>query len=263
MIENIDHLIHKELKNRFDSLLNSEPVLRKIISDINTDRVFILGGFVRDVINGGNSRDLDLLVDVSARELDIILRKNNCGVFCNRLGGAKLTFGQMEVDVWSIENNWAFKNQLVKLNEKDKLHSIAKGCFFNYDALVVSLPEYFFDIRFYQDFVRNNELDIIQKRPIYKKQNPTVEANIIRAVYIQKTQQIRFSKNLIDYLYNEVLALNDLYGDALRRIMMIKQQYPKYSKVSEEDMKNAIQGLFDSQQASLFDEENKCVFLVS
>ena len=178
------------------------------------------------------------------------------------MGGVKLKFQHIEVDIWSIHDNWAFANALVKLNDNDKLLSIAKGCFFNYDALVVSVPKFMYNIRYYNEFVTNNELDIIQKQSIYQSKNPTVEANIIRAIYIKKNYGIHFSNNLREYMYKEMLSLQDKYGNALQKLMSVKEQYPKYHLISEKDIKETLKELYTGPSLSLFDENEKNTFFL-
>lgn len=46
--------------------------------------------------------------------LDDVLRKYNTKI--NRFGGYKISFNDINVDIWRIENTWAFKNQ--KINNK-------------------------------------------------------------------------------------------------------------------------------------------------
>lgn len=261
MIKDINQIIHEDLKYRLDGLLNCEQTFRFILYDVlSIGGAYIIGGFVRDVINDKDSRDLDVIVDIQPEELKRIV-DNYCGNgYGNRMGGVKLKFQHVEVDIWSIKDNWAFANNLVKLNDKDKLLSIAKGCFFNYDALVVSIPKFMYNIRFYNEFVTNNELDIIQKQSIYQSKNPTVEANIIRAIFIKKNFGVRFSNNLHDYLYKEILSLQDKYGDALQRLMNVKEQYPKYQLISENDIKETMKELYISPSFSLFEENEKNAF---
>lgn len=261
MITDVNKIIREKLRDRFNCVLDSEPILRGIIYDVLLNGcAYIVGGFVRDVINGRDSRDLDIIVDIPPSELKRILEEYNCEEYINRLGGAKLKLQHVEVDVWAIDTNWAFANNLVKLNENDKLNSIAKGCFYNYDALVVGIPKYMYSLKYYNDFLEKKELDIIQRQSLYKKLNPTVEANILRAIYIQKQYSINYSKNLIDYLKSEILELQYNWGNVINRLMAMKALYPKYDMVSKDDIKSTVTKLFINALPSLFDEENKMIF---
>ena len=256
-MRDVNKIIHEDLRDRFHSLLDSEPILRGIIFDVLLKgRAYIVGGFVRDVINDRENRDLDIIIDIPPKELKGILENYNCEECINRLGGAKLKLQNVEVDVWSIDNNWAFANNLVKLNDNDKLNSIAKGCFYNYDALVVSVPKFMYNIRYYNEFFDKKELNILQKNSLYKKLNPTVEANIIRAVYIKKLYNIDFSDNLKDYMINEILTLRDKYDGVVQHLLSIKSLYQKYDIITETDIKLIIEELFEEKVPSLFDKDD-------
>lgn len=138
---------------------------------------------------------------------------------------------KISIDLWSLENNWAFKNKLVKLNENNKLFSIAKGCFFNFDSLVINLHNYTYNIKFYKEFLNRRTLDILQKSSIYKNLNPTIEANIIRAFFIKQKYDILFSTELIEYIVKKTEHLSLRYNGGIQRIIDIKANYPKYREL--------------------------------
>lgn len=230
-------LIHEDLQLKFRDLLDKERSLRNILYQILAEgTAYLIGGYVRDVFEGVKSRDLDIVVDIKKERLREIVDSDSCLKQYNRFGGAKLILSNIEVDIWSFDSNWAFKNKLVKLNEKEKLNSLAKGCFYNYDALVVNISKFAYNIKFYEGFLENGKLDILQKRSIYKNLNPTVEANILRAIYIKKHYGVLFTKHLKVYIYQKMLSLNDMYGDVVDRLLTVKETYPKYTLVTAEDV---------------------------
>lgn len=224
-------------KDNFTAFLDKNIALKLLLLDIFVDgTAYAIGGYFRDVLNGIESRDIDIIVDIKHELLieKIILSQIKYDV--NRHSGIKLTLDNgLEVDIWSIENNWAFRENLVKLNQEDKLNSIAKGCFFNYDALVINLNNYGFNIRYYKEFQKTKSLDILQRTPLYKNLNPTIEANILRAIYIKKQFNAIFTENTIDYLNNKVSSLHARYGTVTERLIEIKTRYPKYDKILLDD----------------------------
>jgi hypothetical protein len=214
---------------KFLALFIKEPILKKVIYDIfQYGTAYVVGGYFRDFLNNKDSRDVDIIVDIKDIKLIDIIQRTGCKYYQNRHKGIKLDLGGITVDLWSLENNWAFKNGLVKLNDNDKLKSIAKGCFFNYDALVINLKDYKYNAEFYLDFQNNGILDILQKTNRYKNLNPTPEANIVRAFYIKEKYNIKFSENLIKYIVLKTIALTDRYKDGLLRILNVKENYEKY-----------------------------------
>lgn len=246
-------IIHDELQTKFRTLLYEESNLKRVLFQILTEgTAYLIGGYVRDAIENRVSRDLDIVVDIPNEKLRKIVDAENCKKHFNRLGGAKLMLDSINVDIWSFDNNWAFKNKLVKLNEKEKLNSLAKGCFYNYDALVVNVSNFSYHIRYYENFVEKKELDILQKRVVYKNLNPTLEANILRAIFLKKKFGISYTGHLKDYLYQKMLSLNDVFGDAIERLMTVKETYPKYGIVNKEDIINTFGELRIDRPRSLF-----------
>lgn len=237
-------LIHEDLQTKFRGLLDEEWSLRNILYQILAEgTAYLIGGYVRDVFEDVKSRDLDIVVDIKKERLREIVDNDICIKQFNRFGGAKLKLSNIDVDIWSFDSNWAFKNKLVKLNENEKLNSLAKGCFYNYDALVVNLPKFTYDTKFYESFLEERKLDILQKRSVYKNLNPTVEANILRAILIKKKYEVAFTPHLKEYIYQKMLSLSDIYGNVVDRLMAVRDTYPKYSSVSVEDIVNTYEGL--------------------
>jgi hypothetical protein len=253
-MKDANRLIHEELQVKVRALFDEEKGLRNIIYQILTEgSAYLIGGYVRDVFEGVKSRDLDIIVDIKKERLKEIVDSDSFCKEFNRFGGVKLRLPSIEVDIWNFDSNWAFKNKLVKLNEKEKLNSLAKGCFFNFDALVVNLSKFTYNTKFYENFLDERKLDILQKRSIYKNLNPTVEANILRAIYIKEKYGVLFTTHLKEYIYKKMQFLNDVYGNVVDRLIAVKATYPKYQMVSVEDIINTYEELRLEMPQSLFD----------
>lgn len=204
-------------------------------------KIYIVGGFLRDVINQKPSRDIDIIVDLPHNAIEGFLKESALSYKFNRMNGVKIELKDFEVDLWSLDNNWAFKHDLVKKNENNILVGIANGCFYNYDSIVFNVNSMEFHTSNYTNCARNKILDIIQKNVSYKKKNPTVEANILRAFYLQKEFDLRFSENCHAYLVSMINFLNDKYGNPVDRLEEFKHRYEKYEKVySREELENLI-----------------------
>lgn len=248
-----NRLIHEDLQTKLRGLLDEERSLRNILYQILAEgTAYMIGGYVRDVFEGVASRDLDIVVDINKERLREIVDSDSCIKQFNRFGGVKLKLSNLDVDVWSFDSNWAFKNKLVKLNENEKLNSLAKGCFYNYDALVVNVSKFTYNTKYYEAFIDERRLDILQKRSVYKNLNPTIEANILRAIFINKKYEIQFTSHLKEYLYQKMLSLNDIYGDAVSRLLFVRETYPKYTSVSKEDIVSAYEKLKREMSQPLF-----------
>lgn len=231
----------KKFKLHFSRELDKNSKLKILLYDIFVyGSAYIVGGYLRDYINSNQSRDIDIIIDLDNNSLMKIINKSNINFSINRHKGIKLKLDNLEVDLWSIDNNWAFKNQLVKLNEDDKLLSIAKGCFYNFDALVINLHTFNYNIRFYKEFIEFEKLDILQKSSKYKNLNPTSNANILRAFYLKKIYKIEYSSNTTKYLINKIGRLIE----PVEELEKTKEKYKKYAVLSKEEIINAINQLY-------------------
>lgn len=239
-----------KFRTHFGSELNENPKLKFLLYEIFVfGSAYIVGGYFRDFLNSQISRDLDIIIDINNEKLLEIIKNSNTKYSINRHNGIKLQFDNLVVDMWSIENNWAFKNKLVKLNEKDKLNSIAKGCFYNYDSLVLNIHTFNLNIQNYNDYIENKKLDILSKSSIYKNLNPTTEANILRAFYLKKTQNIQFSSNTKKYLIKKIGQIKDNGLDPIRELEKTKGKYQKYqNSLNENEIAILIDELYSANQ---------------
>jgi hypothetical protein len=239
--------LKRKFKLHFGLELSSNPKLKFLMYDIFVfGSAYIVGGYLRDFLNSKPSRDIDIIVDLENEKLLEIIKNSKVEYSINRHKGIKLHFENVEVDMWSIENNWAFKNELVKLNEKDKLQSIAKGCFYNYDSLVVNLHSFNMNIQYYSSFNIEKKLEILQKSPLYKNLNPTTEANILRAFYLKKIYGIEFSANTKRYLIDKIGEMSDNELNPLSQLEFTKAKYKKYeSSLSEKEIESSILELYN------------------
>lgn len=242
--------IKSQFKLHFNSELNNNLELKFLLYEIFVfGSAYIVGGYFRDFLNSKKSRDLDIIIDLDNERLLDIVKKSKAKYTINRHNGIKFQFENIVIDMWSIENNWAFKNQLVKLNENDKLNSIAKGCFYNYDSLVINLHTFNLNIQHYKDYLKNGKLDILLKSPIYKILNPTTEANILRAFYLKKTQNIQFSSETKKYLIKKIGQMKDNSFDPIDMLEKTKKNYTKYqSSLGEKDIEIFINELYSPNQ---------------
>ncbi len=256
MTKILEKKLKKEFQDFFIQKMNEERFLYFFYNVFTLGTAYVVGGFFRDFINNKPSRDIDIIVDLKNDQLIEILKELDFVFTINRHGGIKIKLPSMYADIWSIENNWAFKNKLVKLNEDDKLNSIAKGCFYNYDSLVINLNNFNYNLRYYKEFEENEQLNILQERTMYKHLNPSIEANILRAFYIRYTNKIKYTENTERYLNSKLGHLWDKYGNPIDRLLEVKKGYPKYDILDRKLIQTSIDELkssLSSPSLSLFD----------
>tara|TARA_Y100001968_G_C18886304_1_gene494071 strand:- start:227 stop:547 length:321 start_codon:yes stop_codon:yes gene_type:complete len=97
--------------------------------------------------------------------------------------------------------------------------------------------------------VKNKRLDILLKSPIYKNLNPTTEANIIRAFYLKKKEQIQFSSNTKKYLIDKIGQLKDNGFNPIDILEETITKYPKYQNLlNKNDLDKMINDLYSANQ---------------
>lgn len=227
-----DKILFKKLfLARFREVLKEHPVFYEFIMNLLVyGTAYVVGGFVRDSINDKKSRDLDMIVSVSHNQLIELLKRSKLKYSINRMLGIKINLNKFEVDLWSIDNNWAFKSDVVKRNEDYILDNISDGCFYNYDGLVINVNTSNFRSNHYNDFVKNKRLDIIQKSKHYKSKNPTIEANILRAIYLNEIYGVDITPNCMSYLVKMISNVSE--NHILReRLNLYLKKYEKYQEV--------------------------------
>lgn len=232
--------IKKSFELHFRRKMEDEKIMPLFFEIFVLGTAYVVGGFFRDFLNGKNSRDIDIVVDITNSQLNDLVTKSNIDFSTNRQGGIKIRLKTLDLDIWSIENNWAFRNKLVKLNDDDKLHSIAKGCFYNFDALVINLHNYSYNLRYYKEFLKSQNLDILQLNSVYKNLNPSVEANILRAFYLRLKLNCSYTDNTAYYIKKKIGHIQDNYESVVSRLNEVKMKYPKYNELSEEIIENFV-----------------------
>lgn len=224
--------IKSEFEKYFRKELENSYILKMILYEIFVaGTAYVVGGYFRDFLTKKESRDIDMLVEIPHSFLLGILHKKNINYTVNRHNGIKVKLEEKNLDIWTVENNWAFKERLISFNENDKLNSIAKGCFYNYDSLVINLHTFNYNLRYYKTFVESKVLDIFYSSSEYMNLNKTIEANILRAFYLKMIHNVSFSDRTRRYLISKIGELTDNNENPIEVLNKTMAKYPKYTSV--------------------------------
>lgn len=182
---------------------------------IKENRVFVIGGFVRDYLYGHpyNFRDVDVVVDTDNALLEQTIFKNipKSKIVKNRFNGYKLILKNLTVDIWSIKETWAIKNGYFKENEL-------------LDTVYLNVDAYAFDLsnKCYYDNcdkrIQPKEIDLCFDI------NPNEELNLARSFVLSK----KYSLNLSDNIKKKILNLMK-DKDKLQRFL--SSQIDHYGKI--------------------------------
>ncbi|WP_281203182.1 hypothetical protein [Cytobacillus kochii] len=205
----------KDIKNKLIFLLGKDSNTLNFIEELtNVGDLLFFGGSIRDIClfpdNPPLPRDFDIAIKFKDKnKFELITRKyiNRR----NRFGGFKFKIGNMEFDIWDLENTWAFNNTNLQASEEN----LAKSVYLNIDGIVYNFNK----SKIYDELFRTSIQDC--KLDVNLEDNPQVELNLLRALVFKdkykKDYKLKFSSNLKS-IYKKYLAdesaelVDDLYN---------------------------------------------------
>ena len=188
--------ISRRAKSFFKRTRTYAPGLDAILTSIRPlGEVVAFGGLLRNAALFGLDdfrSDIDLVIALSEPTLlDGALESFRPER--TSLGGYRLRVDSFQVDIWSLESTWAFKEGFVKEVSVDNL---VRTTFFNWDAIAFSLDSgrLFYRENYVED-VLNHFLDVV----LASNPNPLgMAARTIRL--LRQTTPARISPNLVRFL---------------------------------------------------------------
>lgn len=183
-------------------------VLSSVFSELaeNTESSFLFGGMVRDILSRERNeasypRDWDIVVSrFTPRLMNLIephVRKQT------RFGGLELLIDGQDVDIWSLDNTWAFREKYLR---HAGFNELPKTTFLNVQAIAVELSPVplkigkIFEHGFYDAFARK----VID---INLEENPFPGLCVLSALSNAARLGFSLSARLTDYIlkyYSEI-----------------------------------------------------------
>lgn len=153
----------------------------------------MIGGAIRDfALHKQEPKDLDLIIDCSPNSLSDLM--NEYYYQKNRFDGYKLEINNIKIDIWNMSNHWAFKENLYECS----FENIAKGAFFNFDAVTINLKDFELDADTFIESYENKILDLNLNEQ-NANLNPTPEKNIKRAYKLKEMMNFKLTDRLKKY----------------------------------------------------------------
>lgn len=176
----------------------NKPELSRYLDEYsNENQLLVFSGVIRDFF---------LERDVELRDLDLVVEdadhfvKEFKDVTKNSFGGYKIKFEGLTIDVWSIDNTWAFKELRISELEWDiKKLLLPRTAFFNFNAIVYDYKMgQFICASFFEEFLKNKQLDYVNKT------NPLPELCIVNTYHYMVTLGLPASDRLIKNCQNDL-----------------------------------------------------------
>jgi hypothetical protein len=235
------------------------PHLYSVLEDIRNNNypAFLCGGAVRDMLLCNNSipRDLDIILGyVSREQLETLFPDHNKEK--TSLGGLKLQVKDWSIDMWPIQDTWAFKEG--KVTGKG-FSDYPKITFLNIDAIAIQL---FSKKRQKREIYSKGFFEAIAERTIELnfEENPAPAECIVRALRIANKFKFVIGPRLARYMisYTNQMEIEELAEIYQRRYMS--------ADVTVEKLHNCFKSIETQMQASnnrpvkVFAEQNSNFF---
>ena len=235
------------------------PHLYSVLEDIrnNDYPAFLCGGAVRNLLLCNNSipRDLDIILGYVSRErLETLFPDHIKGE--TSLGGLKLQVKDWSIDMWLIQDTWAFKNG--KVTGKG-FSDYPKITFLNIDAIAIQL---FSKKRQKREIYSKGFFEAIAERTIELnfEENPAPAECIVRALRIANKFKFVIGPRLARYMisYTNQMEIEELAEIYQRRYMS--------ADVTVEKLHNCFKSIETQMQSSnnrpvkVFAEQNSNFF---
>ena len=218
--------ITKQVEHHLRRLFIKNSVLQELVENLNKNgEVFLLGGAVRDIITNTSPRDYDFVVDLKKEPLEEIV--SNFNHRKNSFGGYKIFIEDMMVDVWSLENTWAFKKGLIPASPQNLPYTV----FFNINSVAVDLTNKKTYIGKFAEALDSKVLDIVLEK------NPLPELCVLRAFVFQEFKDIKFSSKLEEFITRWKVAAKN----PLEKLSIAQRKHYGREMLSSEQIKNYLE----------------------
>ena len=222
-------LILKSIEN----YLNYHPPAEQLFKELyEIGELYLIGGVLREFLDAGdikNLRDIDIVINT--KEIDkfneICLKYQ---AQKNSFDGYKMMCTDLVVDVWRIEQTWAYRENVVQCQENDYLKNLTRTVFYNIDSIVYDIKKDMWYDDVYKKAKENNMLDIVLE------ENPYIDLNILRGMILQSTYDMEYSSKIKDIVRDRYQQENNyeklLYDIEIKRY--------KREILSLDDIKNQL-----------------------
>jgi hypothetical protein len=219
------------------------PQLYRVLGDIQDNKfpAFLCGGAVRNMLLCNNTipRDLDIILGcVSKGQLETLFPDYIKGE--TSLGGLKLQVKDWSIDIWPIQDTWAFKDGKFKGNG---FSDYPKITFLNIDAIAVQL---FGKRRQKRKIYSNGFFKAIIEKTIELnfEENPSPSECIVRALWIANKFSFLIGPKLSRYMISYINKIE------IEELAEIYQHRYMSSSVTIEKFYNCFKNIKTQMQAS-------------
>ncbi|MEH3112558.1 hypothetical protein [Pedobacter terrae] len=155
-------------------------------------KVYLFSGLIRNYfLKVEEYRDIDIVLE---KALDIDYFFGDRKITKNSFGGFKIFFNQSAMDLWFMENTWAFKNSHNTLNFQIR-ENIPRTAFFNFSSIVylINWKKFYYTEHFLR-FLKYRELDYVEPA------NANYGLCVVNTFYYADKYKLKITKRLMELI---------------------------------------------------------------
>lgn len=215
----------KKLKTELLNFLNKKPPAEELFIDLlNVGSIYLIGGVLREYLDHNKIkelRDIDIVIKINSQNAwENILQK-----YCptrNKFLGYKFICSGFLFDVWPIEETWAFKNNVLKLDDSASyLEKLQDTVFLNMDSIVYDFSKNKWYKDKYDIAMKNRVIDVVLS------ENPQITLNLVRMFVIKNRYNMTISDELKKIVFETLKVYDNIesFVDELEKVQ--KKRYGK------------------------------------
>ena len=216
------------------------PPSEKLFEELNQlGNVYLIGGVLREYRDNGkilDIRDIDIIVDVIDEEKWNAILSEYTPTH-NRFGGYKLICEKLVVDMWRIEESWAYREDVIRCSKSEYVSKLPQTVFLNIDAIIYDLKNDMWYDDIYKQAMKTRCLDIVLEK------NPQLPLNIIRTFVLKEKYNMALSERLMSTIKKEIRIIAQNEGDVIKYLNGIQKHRYNRLILSEEKMKHFLEYL--------------------
>lgn len=219
----------------FNYLENYPPSLELFRKLKHAGNLYLIGGVLREYRDRGELRDLrdiDIIIDIRERSRwEEILETHRPKK--NSFGGYKLVCSALIVDIWPLEETWAYREGYVVCKPEEYAMNLPKTVFLNLDAIIYDFNKDIWYDEKYLDAMNSRVIDVVLEK------NPWILLNIVRAMVLKKRYGMSFSDGLRKIIREQMNLEKDFTG----RLLEIQEERYKKVILSGEEIEKELEEL--------------------
>jgi hypothetical protein len=240
--------LERDLRTRLGRFVGTKskqryPHLFSVLEEIRNDKypAFLCGGAVRELLLSNNSipRDLDIMIGyISKEQLATLFSDNVKGE--TSLGGLKLQIKDWSIDVWALQDTWAFKEGRFG---GGGFSDYPKITFLDIDAIAIQL---FSQKRQKRVVYSKGFFEAISSRTIEMnfEENPDPATCIVRALQIANKFKFAIGPKLARYMVAYISQME------IEELASIYQRRYIDARISVEKLHNCMKSIEMQLQTS-------------